>query len=214
MNENDKFHHGFVQNELEMPPPVLQLVLLGHSVSKHKSLLSSCFLKISRGPMHKISYSNYILAKLIDWLTPTSNCFHVRHLFHCILYMCQVRHVRQATEPKTSIFKTPSSLRFVPYLSNMFSLFTLVPCLSRSLSWCLSFRLSQKVQAHFCKKHARQYPHVALPMHLPVICYTGVKVHIPLATKTYLQSSCWSSIFGLEGLLFPALVLLQDPKHL
>ena len=41
--------------------------------------------------------ANYILAKLIDWLTPTSNCLHVRHLFHCILYMCQVRHVRQAT---------------------------------------------------------------------------------------------------------------------
>ena len=35
------------------------------------------------------------------------------------------------------------------------------------------------------------------------------KVRIPLATKTYLQSSCWSSIFGLDGLLFPAWVLLQ-----
>ena len=60
--------------------------------------------------------------------------------------------------------------------------------------------------------------HVALPMHLPVIFYTGVKVQkydkvrIPLATKTYLQSSCWSSICGLDGLLFPALVLATNPK--
>ena len=40
------------------------------------------------------------------------------------------------------------------------------------------------------------------------------KVRIPLATKTYLQSSCWSSIFGLDGSLFPALVLLQATKLL
>ena len=59
---------------------------------------------------------------------------------------------------------------------------------------------------------------VALPMHLPMIFYTGVKVQkydkvrIPLATKTYLQSSCWSSICGLAGLLFPALVLATNPK--
>ena len=40
------------------------------------------------------------------------------------------------------------------------------------------------------------------------------KVRIPLATKTYLQSSCWSSIFELDGSLFPALVLLQATKLL
>ena len=176
MNENDKFHHGFVQNELDMPPPVLQLVLLGPGVSKHKSLwpwlnpnskkrgllqiqmtfqtsLKLFSENLTSGQCTKSA--NYVLAKLIEWLTPTSKCFHVRHLFHCILYMCQVRHVRQATEPKTSIFKTPSSLRSVLYFSNMFSLFTLFPCLSRSLCWCLSIRLSQKVQAQLVNSESK-----------------------------------------------------------
>ena len=40
------------------------------------------------------------------------------------------------------------------------------------------------------------------------------KVRIPLATKTYLQSSCWSSIFGSDSFRFPALVLLQATKLL
>ena len=74
---------------------------------------------------------------------------------------------------------------------------------------------------HVWKKSSQLLPaRVALPMHLPVIFYTGVKVQkydkvrIPLATKTYLQSSCWSSICGLDSLLFPALVLLQATKLL
>ena len=55
---------------------------------------------------------------------------------------------------------------------------------------------------HVWKKSSQLLPaHVALPMHLPVIFYTGVKVHIPLAINSIwnLNESCyWSSLFWLD----------------
>ena len=173
--------------ELKMPPLVLQLVLVRPGASTHKSLWPwlNPSSKNRVASSNDISFSQvvfwqsclgqcttsakYILAKLNDWLTPTSNCFHVCPLFDCTLYMCQVRHEmtnrsQMPNYPENNflsaflyVFFTWLGLRTdsnqsVLHLSNMFSLLTLFSRLSSSLSWCLRFRLSQKVQAHFHKQ--------------------------------------------------------------
>ena len=75
-----------------------------------------------------------------------------------------------------------------------------------------NFHYFRSLQSCLKKGSQMLAAHVALLMHLPMIFHTGVKVQIPLVTKTYLQSCFWSMNFGSDNLLFPAFGIATSPK--